>query len=107
LIDICGGKHIFITEPGEQKPEDPCMAEKQQKLARAGLVAIALSYALTHSAIVLGLGIAGVITIIYAVCGYWGNMDDKVKLLMVSVALGFLLFSPKFIQRYTGVASNQ
>jgi len=115
---MCHGRtNIFINpifEDVKQTPEDEaCMREKNIKLKKsntirfasllcAGIFAIILSYVLKQPALVLGLGLAGVFTILDATYGYWNDMDDKVKMSMVGLALVILMSSPALFKKYIG-----
>ena len=66
----------------------------------AGIVAILLSYFIRNNAIMLGLALAGIFTIIMAVCGYWHDMDEKFRLTLVGGALVILFCSPFFVSKF-------
>ena len=122
---LCGGnKHVRFDLIGlEEKPKksnlakDKCLKDKEEKekkmemtrfgiLLMAGLMALALSYYVTNTSMVLGFGLGGVLAICAASCEYWHYMDDKAKLLLVGIALVALLLSPQFVVKYTTVLTN-
>lgn len=126
--ESCGGKYnslfvndIYDTHSNEQKMTkaelQACIDKKKEKLIKistgrfatllsAGLVALAFSYFVSSPAITLGLGIAGVLTILDATVGYWENMNETAKLTMVGIALASLLVSPKFIGKYKDIITQ-
>lgn len=63
----------------------------------AGLVALLISYLTGSFALVLGFAIAGVLSIIWAIGGFWSHMNDQIKLSTIGIALGTLIIAPKFI----------
>lgn len=126
--ESCGGRYVSFVddilynprsgEPKMSKAElQTCLDEKKKKqikintsrfaiLLSAGLVALAFSYYVESPANTLGLGIAGVLTILDATVGYWENMNETAKLTMVGVALASLLASPKFVGKYKDAFSQ-
>ena len=122
---LCSGnKHVrFDLIDFEEKPKksnlanDKCLKDKEAKekhmemmrfgiLLMAGLVALALSYYVTNTSLVLGFGLGGVLSICAASCEYWRYMDDKAKLLLVGIALVSLLMSPQFVAKYSSALTN-
>ena len=126
--ESCGGKYTSILEidlynPRSDEPKmskterQACLDQKKKKqikintcrfatLLSAGLVALAFSYYVDSPAITLGLGIAGVLTILDATVEYWENMNETAKLTMVGIALASLLASPKLVGKYKDAISQ-
>lgn len=40
----------------------------------------------------IGIGLGGIITIVYAISMYWGNMNEKVKVLVTGTGLALLIY---------------
>jgi predicted histidine transporter YuiF (NhaC family) len=66
----------------------------------AGLVAIGLSYYFKDKSLSIGLGLAGLITIIMGTTMHWEYMNEKLKLGTLGLTLTALLFSPKFVNKF-------
>lgn len=126
--ESCGGRYTSILDIGLYSPssDEPkmstaerkaCLDEKKKKqikintgrfatLLSAGLVALAFSYYVESPSLTLGLGIAGVLTILDATVGYWENMNEKAKVVMVGIALAALLVSPNVVGKYKDAISQ-
>lgn len=58
----------------------------------AGLVLLVGGYALSKSTIGVGAMFAGVIQFIYGTAGYWNDLDNYMKLLVLGVAISILVY---------------
>ena len=72
--------------------------KKFATLLSAGLVALVLSYFVDGHSLIIGFALAGVITTLNATVGYWSNLNEISKLIMVGISLGLLILSPKLIK---------
>lgn len=110
LDKTCGSPMLSIMDfapknnGNEKECNDKRMSFDTKRFAimlLAGLGALASSYFVNSPALSMGLGIAGVVANIDATVGYWYNMNDMIKMIMVGIALFALLMSPKIIAKYS------
>lgn len=104
----CGYRYGYFETENEKIDKKDCDKKYESvdtkrftMLLVAGLVALVVSYFIESPAVSIGLGGAGIISILYSTFDYWSYLDDKSKLILVGLALGTLLFSPKFISKYS------
>jgi len=103
---IQGEKELETKDYRKPNPEREICDNKKQALLDysdtvrfiilivAGLLAIFAGAYISHMGVKVGLGLAGMLTLLYASWIYWGNMNEHLKLFMIGFALFTLLSTP-------------
>lgn len=112
ISDMCGSwlepKNMSEAEKKE------CEKKKEVKLKKvnlvrfvtllvSGLVALAMSYYLMIPSLSAGLAISGLLVIIDATWRYWNDMNEKVKLVMIGIALVCVMAIPKMVNNFSQI----
>lgn len=95
---------ILDYDSGSKNPEYvKCHEDKRFKLDKLdttkfimlmviGILGIIIGGMIKTKATKIGIGLGGVITIIYAISMYWGHMDEKVKVIVTGLGLALLIY---------------